>query len=686
MTSRITNDALNLLSSMRFAVSLLTVLAIASIVGTVLKQAEPYPNYVAQFGPFWFPVFESLGLYDVYHAGWFLAILVFLVASTSLCIYRNGPAMLREMRSFRERVTESSLGRMAHRAEIAIVADAGMFSGRLTEYLAAHGYRYRVQTAGGIRDATLIAAKTGSAHRLGYVLAHCGIVVICVGGLLDGNVPLKVLQLAGRIKIETRDLPQSQVPPPSRLSSRNMSFRGNVTLPEGTSADVVFMNVGEGYLVQELPFTIALRKFYIDHYSTGQPKDFASDIEVTDKATGRTTARTIRVNHPLIHEGVAIYQASFADGGTRLQLTGWPLFSPGVKPFPIAGAVNQATRLNNADAEFRVEFTDFRVFNVENLAENRGSRVEVASVSKQVLDQLGSGASDPSRKNFRNVGPSFQYKLRDAQGQAAEFSNYMLPLEFDGRWYILSGTRSNPNESFRYLRIPLDDEGRIQSHFALRALLFDERSRRDIAQRFARNAASGPEVSATMRDRLAESAERVLELFSRRGFEAVADFLDKAVPKGDQEKAAGIYLRVLEGAAFEALSLARARAGLAPPDADDAAMRFVRDSLNAISDSFHYGSPVYLQLNQFEEVKASGLQLTRSPGKNVVYSGSLLLVLGVFALFYVRERRIWLLVKPAEGALLFAMAGNRETLDFEREFGRHRAAVEAIVRDAKATC
>ena len=54
-----------LLSSMRFAVSLLIVLAVASVVGTVLKQSEPYANYVAQFGQFWFPVFEALGLYDV---------------------------------------------------------------------------------------------------------------------------------------------------------------------------------------------------------------------------------------------------------------------------------------------------------------------------------------------------------------------------------------------------------------------------------------------------------------------------------------------------------------------------------------------------------------------------------------------------------------------------------------------
>src|SRR3954465_6237520 len=117
MTRRGTGSAIyELLSSMRFAVSLLTVLPIASVGGTVLKQAEPYPNYVEQFGQFWFSVFETLGVYDVYHAAWFLVILAFLVASTGLCVYRNGPSMLREMRSYREHAKETSLAHFAHRA------------------------------------------------------------------------------------------------------------------------------------------------------------------------------------------------------------------------------------------------------------------------------------------------------------------------------------------------------------------------------------------------------------------------------------------------------------------------------------------------------------------------------------------------------------------------------------------
>ena len=69
-------------------------------------------------------------------------------------------------------------------------------------------------------------------------------------------------------------------------------------------------------------------------------------------------------------------------------------------------------------------------------------------------------------------------------------------------------------------------------------------------------------------------------------------------------------------------------------------------------------------------MKASVLQLTRSPGKGIVYFGCLLLVAGVFAMFYIRERRMWVWVREsADGAhALMAMSTQRKTLDFEREF------------------
>ena len=72
------------ISSMRFAVALLSILAIASIIGTVVQQNQPAQNYVVQFGPFWAEIFQFLGLFDVYASSWFVLIMLFLVLSTGL--------------------------------------------------------------------------------------------------------------------------------------------------------------------------------------------------------------------------------------------------------------------------------------------------------------------------------------------------------------------------------------------------------------------------------------------------------------------------------------------------------------------------------------------------------------------------------------------------------------------------
>ena len=157
----------------------------------------------------------------------------------------------------------------------------------------------------------MIAAKAGTHQRLGYIFTHSAMAIIFFGGLLDGNLPFKVQEMLGQKRIETRDIAESQVPAISRLITSKPSFRGNMTLPEGTSDNVAFVRVRDGYLVQELPFRVALKDFRIEHYATGQPKSFESDIVITDPDLKTPITKTISVNHPLTYKGVAIYQSDF---------------------------------------------------------------------------------------------------------------------------------------------------------------------------------------------------------------------------------------------------------------------------------------------------------------------------------------------------------------------------------------
>jgi cytochrome c biogenesis protein len=664
---------------MRFAISLLAILAIAAMVGTVLKQNQPYPDYIVQFGEFWFALFRDLGLFDVYHSGWFLLIMAFLVISTSLCIYRHTPIMLQEMRTYRESATEQSLRHMRHHAGFKGQRAPAAAVTALGAYLQQAGYRYRTQTRPGER--VLLAAKKGSYHRLGYILTHAAIVIICLGGLVDGNVPLQVQELAGIKKIETRDLPVSQIPVASRLPASNPSFRGDVTVPEGSSTDVLFIERGNGYLMQTLPLAVKVRKFHVDYYATGQPKTFASDLLVTDRKTGKTFPASISVNHPLVYKGVSIYQASFGDGGSKLALTGWPLQGGPAAPQKLQGQVQSSTAVMIGKAPYRVEFEDFRLFNVESPGQQTGG----VPRSFQALGDVLRAGNGEGQRQLKNVGPSFQYKLRDAHGVAREYQNYMWPMQIGPRKYFLSGMRASPAEAYRYIRLPADENGTLEGYMQFRAAMRDPGLRMQVVQRFAAAALPGGPAQAPLRGQLANTATRLMDLFSRGGYDALTRMVEQSVPAAQQQAVARQSLMILEGAAAEAYKLSRARQGLSPLPADaQAAADFVRDSLNAMSDGLWYGAPVYLQLTSYTPVLASGLEMTRSPGKNIVYLGSLMLVLGILAMFYIRERRLWLLVNHNTGEVLMAMTTNRKTLDFDREFEQTRQDLTQLLEAATA--
>jgi cytochrome c biogenesis protein len=695
---RVLKHAIELLSSMRFAIALLVVLSIASIVGTVLTQDDPYPNYVNQFGPFWADIFRAAGLYTVYSAWWFMLILGFLIVSISLCVIRNAPKMIADIKSWKDKVREGSLRAFHHKAEYAVAGERAQTSQRVAQLAGKLGYRYVVRETEG---ATLIAAKRGALAKIGYIFAHLAIVVICLGGLMDSNLPIKFqMWLFGKSPISTSAV-INDISSDHRLSPSNPTFRGYAWVPEGQHVSTAILNQPNGSLIQDLPFSIELKKFIVDYYSTGMPKLFASDIVVIDHETGKRIPARVEVNKPFEYDGVSIYQSSFQDGGSQMSMTAWPMTGDTTKTMPVDGTIGGTAPLAASMPGVNgqtVEFADFRAINVEDITNGSGQTdargVVVHRSVEQMLDaRLGSGAKSSKQLDLQNVGPSVQYKIRGTDGQAREFNNYMLPVAVDGSRYFLAGMRTTPNDPFRYLRIPADEQGSVKEWMQLRAALANPELRAQAAHRFAQRSVS--DSNAELRGNLEASAERVLGLFAgagegasgkavpgtAAGFQAVAAFIDHSVPQAEQQKAASLLLRMLEGATWDLWQLAREQAG--EPDANPpaSAPRFVQDSINALSDSFLYGSPVFLQLDSFKQVQASVFQLTRAPGTKLVYLGSLLLVAGIFSMFYVRERRLWFWLKEAAAGttVVMAMSTARKTLDFEKEFATVRDAVGAAL-------
>ncbi len=648
-------------SSMRFAVALLSLLGIASVIGTVLQQNQLQTDYLVKFGPFWTRIFDFLGLYDVYASAWFVVIMMFLVVSTSLCLIRNVPPFWREMKSFREKIKEKSLAAMRHSS----LLDVNIVPEVAKRYLEVQGFQGK--TINREDGSVLIAAKKGTMNKWGYIFAHIALIVICLGGLIDSNLLLKLGMLTGRIVPDNQAVYAKDFKPESILGTANLSFRGNVSISEGQSADVVFLNADNGMLVQDLPFEVKLKKFHIDFYNTGMPRDFASDIEVTDKVTGKKLERTIRVNHPLTLHGITIYQASFADGGSDLTFKAWNLGDASRQPVVLKATSMRQFPLDIGRHKYRLEFDQFTSMNVEDMSEDGKREKSLNSTLNDVR------AVSQEGKKYTNIGPSIVYRIRDAAGQAVEYKNYMLPVLQEQDYFWITGTRSGLQQQYRWLRIPLDKQGKADTFMALREFLKNGEGLKRLVSDATKDA------PAEIREQFILAAENTLNIFARKGYLGLDEFITTNIPKEQQEKMQGYFYEMLYGVMNAALDETIRRYGLPEWQQDEARNRFLLHSMDAYTGLTEYPAPMLLQLDGFSEVRSSGLQMTRSPGSLLVYLGSVLLVLGTVFMFYVREKRAWILF--SDGKIRFAMSSARSERDLQKEFPKHVESLQRLGKD-----
>lgn len=699
-------EAYELLSSMRFAITLLSVICIASVIGTVVQQNQPVNDYINKFGPFWAEVFARFQLFNVYSAGWFLVILAFLVVSTSLCIARNTPKILADLRSFKEHVREQSLAAFHHKAEARVPLARQAALEHVAAVLGRHGWQARAQVR---EHGTMVAARAGRANKLGYLAAHSAVVLVCVGGLADGDLMVRLqMALRGVSSFDGGFQFISQVPAEHRLPATNPTFRGNLLVPEGQRAGVALLSMPNGTVLQELPFDVELKKFVVEYYETGMPRLFASDIVIHDHENGQAIPATVKVNEPAEHRGILIYQSSFEDGGSAVKLRAEPL-TPGGKPFELAMRVGESTQLanNQGGAPLRLELAGLKVINVENLADAsagaQGTDVRAVDLKGTLDKHLGAGINPDKAKTLRNIGPAVTFRLRDAAGQAREFHHYMLPVELDGRRVFLAGVRDSTAEPFRYLRMPADENSSLDGWLRLRAALLDPDMRDKAARRYADQAT--PDGKPEMHEQLRLTAARALTLFAGLenvtvptpaagasapglppgtplgGLAALSQFIEASVPEAERSRIAEVMLRILNGTLFDLNQMAREQAGLKPLEPGPATEAFMTQAVLSLSDSFLYPAPVLLQLTDFTPVQASVFQVARAPGKALVYLGAVLLIVGIFAMLYVRERRlwVWLADDAAHGGtrLQMALSTPRRTLDIDTEFDTLRRELSA---------
>lgn len=168
------------LTSMRTALVLLFLLAVAAVPGSLIPQVPVSPAEVVAFKsrhPSLSPAFEAIGLFDVYSSPWFSAVYSLLMVSLVGCVLPRLRVYLRLLRS-RPPAAPRRLDRFASYTELSssagidLVAEAAVAELRRS--------RHRVVTAaadGGV----VVSAEKGYLREAGNLLFHLSLIIVLVG-------------------------------------------------------------------------------------------------------------------------------------------------------------------------------------------------------------------------------------------------------------------------------------------------------------------------------------------------------------------------------------------------------------------------------------------------------------------------------------------------------------------------
>ena len=273
------------LTSMRVALLLLLLLAVASLPGSLVPQRPQDPGAVASYleeNPTVGLWLDRLGFFDVYASAWFSAIYLVLFVSLVGCIVPRARAHLRALRSEPPQVPRS-FERFGVRAEVVVEAPAADVRDGA---LAALKRRYRTRTGSQARRSehgpTLtIRAERGYLRETGNLVFHLALVGVLVGVALG--------QLFG--------------------------YRGQVLVVEGrgfANAVVAYdsFTAGAWFRDQSLePFSLTLDVVGAEFDpATLAPRDFGAAVTVREPDRA-DRSEIIKVNRPLQAGGARVYLA-----------------------------------------------------------------------------------------------------------------------------------------------------------------------------------------------------------------------------------------------------------------------------------------------------------------------------------------------------------------------------------------
>jgi len=294
------------LTSVRLALILILLIAVATLAGTLLDQvpesvagnSASYDRWLDgardRYGVFTNPM-AHLGLFHVFSSIWFRGLIALLVANIIVCTVNRWSSIRAQVFSPRVRMNPVYFDRARVGAAFSVSLPAATAAGAVRKGLRSAGYRSLTDDG----ESVAMYADRFRFSRLGTFLTHLSLVLLLIGAIM-GHV----------------------------WGWKDDQF----IVAEGATRQVPLAS----------GISVKLEQFQEEWYVEGPPKDFASELVIYDNGQ-EVKHGTTRVNSPLSYKGITFNQAFFgqvAEVEVR-DSAGNDIFNEGV---PLAWSSNQGNR------------------------------------------------------------------------------------------------------------------------------------------------------------------------------------------------------------------------------------------------------------------------------------------------------------------------------------------------------
>jgi cytochrome c biogenesis protein len=268
------------LRSMRTALILLLMLALASVAGSLVPQWPNSPERVIRFQldhPLVGAFYGRAGLFDVYGSWWFVLITTLLFVSLVACLFPRTRALVRTLRQRPVQAREIDAFRLYE--ERVVPADPSRVIDGSSRVLRRHMFRVARDRDG---HASL-AAEKGALREVGSLLFHWAFLLIVIGVIYGKGTGFtgRAVVVEGKTWVDAR-----------------ANYDGQ--LRTGRFFDGDFTGAG-----------VHLNGFEDTYRRSGQPMDFVSHVDLLDPQGDVVERADIRVNHPASIDGIELFQYGF---------------------------------------------------------------------------------------------------------------------------------------------------------------------------------------------------------------------------------------------------------------------------------------------------------------------------------------------------------------------------------------